>query len=526
MSQDSLPDVDARAGRALGLLARTTDDLRRLPLPEGGELGDLLASAAAVVDRTLGWHRDGPGRVACVGRTRAGKSTLRFVLTGQAEDGIGRGGQRTTRDNIEYAWRGVVLVDTPGVGALEGEDDVFVAAGAAADADLVLWVVGSDGLQLATIQPVLAMLDRGVPLLVVVNHKETHDVADLEHLTDEQLFPERQARECRLRGVLQRDDVVVLHVQLDVARGGRRTGSELARRRSQVGELEQALLVAATSAVQERDAVRRRRVARASAVLRETSNDVQIRLQQRGSEFGARLEEAQGALTACRAIFEAERDRGWEQALRTAEGSLQSAERLACTEEHPGKAQDRLKQDLQALGTALIDGLQEAARVAVSRAVKLLPADVAEGPDFPDQQPSYYRVTVQLSGDPGTARAFAWGRTWLSIATAPLVFVPVAGWAVRGAVLAAPVVIGALGGQVGPQVDAERAKRLASVNDIDLPARDQIDELIAAARERAEHRYRRRVEEPLEAEVASIAALLAVLTRLEAELTDAAQAIA
>src|SRR3954451_7601942 len=113
MSQDTLPGIDARAGRALGLLARTTDDLRRLPLPEAEELGEALSAAAAQLDTALAWHRAGPARVVCVGRTRAGKSTLRHVLTGEAEDGIGRGGQRTTRDNIEYVWRDLLLVDTP-----------------------------------------------------------------------------------------------------------------------------------------------------------------------------------------------------------------------------------------------------------------------------------------------------------------------------------------------------------------------------------------------------------------------------
>ena len=139
---------DAEAALAVAEAARETANRGDFTF-----LVDVVELSANRLGAAAAGGRSGVCRIATVGRTKAGKSTLRYVLTGQAENGIGIGGQRTTTSNLEYLWRDLEVVDTPGVGAFQGAEDAEVAAVAAAAADLVLWVVTSDGLQQATIRP-------------------------------------------------------------------------------------------------------------------------------------------------------------------------------------------------------------------------------------------------------------------------------------------------------------------------------------------------------------------------------------
>lgn len=112
----------------------------------------------------------GPLRVAIAGRTKAGKTTLRKVLTRDVtEGGIGRGAHRTTRTADDFAWDRITFVDTPGVSAKDDEYDADLAAQTCRDADAVVWVYAEsihdeEGLIL---QSLLAIK----PLLVLYNAK-------------------------------------------------------------------------------------------------------------------------------------------------------------------------------------------------------------------------------------------------------------------------------------------------------------------------------------------------------------------
>ncbi len=97
---------------------------------------------------------------------------------------IGRGGQRTTTENIEYGWGDVVVIDTPGVGAYQGSVDEVVADIAVRDADAALWVTSTDGVQLATAEPIRRFLDSGIPVVVLVNHRQTLSAEDVASLPD------------------------------------------------------------------------------------------------------------------------------------------------------------------------------------------------------------------------------------------------------------------------------------------------------------------------------------------------------
>ena len=81
--------------------------------------------------------------IVAFGTISSGKSSLLNALAGRdAFQTDPRGG--TTQQRLEIPWPGddrVLLVDTPGLGEVEGAERVAVAAQAARDADLVLLVV-------------------------------------------------------------------------------------------------------------------------------------------------------------------------------------------------------------------------------------------------------------------------------------------------------------------------------------------------------------------------------------------------
>lgn len=81
--------------------------------------------------------------IVAFGSISSGKSSVLNLLAGREVFATDvRGG--TTIDRNEIPWPGVdrvILVDTPGIGEIDGEQHVLVAAEAARDADIVLFVV-------------------------------------------------------------------------------------------------------------------------------------------------------------------------------------------------------------------------------------------------------------------------------------------------------------------------------------------------------------------------------------------------
>lgn len=113
-----------------------------------------------------------PMRVVLMGRTMAGKSTLLAALTGGASERIGVGAQRTSRDvfaALALDLEDVEIVDTPGVGARDGAEDVATAMAEVPGADLVLWVASNDSFQEETAQALRAVAFRGKPVVVALN---------------------------------------------------------------------------------------------------------------------------------------------------------------------------------------------------------------------------------------------------------------------------------------------------------------------------------------------------------------------
>lgn len=111
---------------------REMEDVRRVldPLrPQYPQLAQIVGELREVEGQMIADLRTqtpvrGPLRVAIAGRTKAGKTTLRKVLTRDiSEDGIGRGAHRTTRMAEDFAWDRITFVDTPGVSAKDDDFD-------------------------------------------------------------------------------------------------------------------------------------------------------------------------------------------------------------------------------------------------------------------------------------------------------------------------------------------------------------------------------------------------------------------
>ncbi|MGK3964070.1 GTPase [Sorangium sp. So ce118] len=109
--------------------------------------------------------------VTLFGRTMAGKSTIREVLTGGDGSTIGKGAQRTTRQVREYSWNSLRIIDTPGIGAYEGDDDRVHALSVIDETDVVLFLVSSDGIQEESFKGMQVLRQQNKPLLFVLNVK-------------------------------------------------------------------------------------------------------------------------------------------------------------------------------------------------------------------------------------------------------------------------------------------------------------------------------------------------------------------
>ncbi|MEU4776078.1 GTPase domain-containing protein [Micromonospora sp. NPDC023644] len=144
----------------------------------------LEAICESLTDRDV----ERPFRVVLMGQTMAGKSTLFEYLSGGDGARVGDGRQRFSREAcIRVATEiGVEIVDTPGVGAMDGKEDYEVAFSQVADADLILWVATTRATQEQTGQALERLADLGKPILVALNClKDVTDEIGLLDMLDE-----------------------------------------------------------------------------------------------------------------------------------------------------------------------------------------------------------------------------------------------------------------------------------------------------------------------------------------------------
>ena len=176
-----LADAQRVMSTLLDDVARSCSDRRDPPSGESGiEVQTSLRWIADMLTQTVRSlpQPEEPMRVVLLGRTQAGKSTLFSYLTGSDVSPEGDGRQRFTRSVIAMPLAGradVVVVDTPGVGALDGEEDREMALNEARKADLVVWVATSNSQQNETTKALSQLAQWGVPMLLVFNCREHLD---------------------------------------------------------------------------------------------------------------------------------------------------------------------------------------------------------------------------------------------------------------------------------------------------------------------------------------------------------------
>lgn len=111
-------------------------------------------------------------QICLFGRTMAGKSTLMEILTEGDGSSIGNGAQRKTTDVRSYPWNRLSVLDVPGVAAFGGKDDDEVALKAAAQSDMVLFLITDDAPQPAEGEHLAGVQAMGLPVVGVCNVKK------------------------------------------------------------------------------------------------------------------------------------------------------------------------------------------------------------------------------------------------------------------------------------------------------------------------------------------------------------------
>ncbi|ACB51274.1 unknown [Crocosphaera subtropica ATCC 51142] len=110
--------------------------------------------------------------IAFMGRTKAGKSTLHAVMTGEGWEAIGVGKQRTTRLNRVYELSDIRIIDTPGIGAPGGKSDEEIAQSVIDEADVICYVVTNDSIQETEFEFLKQLKEKSKPLIVLLNLKD------------------------------------------------------------------------------------------------------------------------------------------------------------------------------------------------------------------------------------------------------------------------------------------------------------------------------------------------------------------
>lgn len=164
-----------------------------------------LADEFAAIERMLARLENGELHVAVFGRVSTGKSALCNALLGREAFEVGVLHGTTTEAGHQPLGTasddGLVLIDTPGINELDGEEREQMAFEVADIADLVVFVVDGDFTreELAALEQ-LAATQR--PMLVALNKADRYSDAETERLL------ERLRQQCT--GKVQADNVVAI----------------------------------------------------------------------------------------------------------------------------------------------------------------------------------------------------------------------------------------------------------------------------------------------------------------------------
>lgn len=110
--------------------------------------------------------------ISLFGKTKTGKSTIREALTSGNGKTIGKGDQRTTRDVYKYNWKGLRLIDVPGIEAFRGEEDTYKAREILDESDMVIFLTTDDSVQPGEFEEMAHLQELNKHFFVVMNVKK------------------------------------------------------------------------------------------------------------------------------------------------------------------------------------------------------------------------------------------------------------------------------------------------------------------------------------------------------------------
>lgn len=119
--------------------------------------------------------------ITLFGRTKAGKSTIRESIT-KIGDGstIGLGYLHTTKEIGDYKWKGLRLLDTPGVEGYGGEHEAEEAHKVIDQSDVIIFLTTDDSQQPGEFDEMERLIEINKPFFVVLNIKDK--ITDSDYL--------------------------------------------------------------------------------------------------------------------------------------------------------------------------------------------------------------------------------------------------------------------------------------------------------------------------------------------------------
>lgn len=169
-------------GSAFGELGRVEHELRELNVSLRTMTREIIEDTERSIQRK--GKRLKQYTVTLFGRTMTGKSTIREFITDGDGSTIGEGAQRTTQSIREYTWAGLRIVDTPGFGAFNGEEDAKLARTVIDESDLLLFLMATvPAIQRPSFEEMSRLYKQEKPILFVLN--VMHDLEKSDLLLDE-----------------------------------------------------------------------------------------------------------------------------------------------------------------------------------------------------------------------------------------------------------------------------------------------------------------------------------------------------
>lgn len=110
--------------------------------------------------------------ICLFGRTKAGKSTTMEALTCGDGKSIGIGSQNTTKDSKDYSWNGLMVIDTPGLDAMdeiEGLEEIAIQY--ADSADLIIFLMPHQILE-GDFEKFSRFYKQNKPIIIILNVKK------------------------------------------------------------------------------------------------------------------------------------------------------------------------------------------------------------------------------------------------------------------------------------------------------------------------------------------------------------------